>query len=524
MTTSLKCRLAVVAIVLGGCTSQPPPTCSELVGLQMSPVRAGDESASPEYNVQILAAEQLAADDALPAHCKVTGVIGPEINFELLLPQDWNGKFLMGGGGGFVGSVQNQAQDGRGGGPTPLERGYATAGTDTGHQGSGIQAAWALHNEERELNFGHRAVHLTAEVVKGIVQTYYDDDITYSYFFGCSRGGGQGMMESQRYPSDFDGIISGAPAFNWTGIGAGMIRNQQEIYPDPNDLSAPIITEDNRVLLETALLDACDARDGMQDGVIDDPRRCDFDPASLPRCRANMIGAHCVTAAQLKAIETIYYGPSAAGRRLFPGFPFGGEHDGGGWDVWITGRENGFGPGVPSLHYAFGTEMYKYLIFDDPDWDYSTYDFSNFEQSTATAAAFLNATDTDLSPFRAAGGKLLMWHGWSDPALTALATTEYYDAVEAGDPNVRDYFRLFMMPGVLHCGDGPGPDKVDWITALEQWVEEGSAPDRLLATRFGEDQSIERTRPLCSYPQVAAYVGSGSADEAANFSCQNPMQ
>ena len=163
-------------------------------------------------------------------------LIGPEINFELLLPGEWNGKFIMGGGGGFVGSVQNQAQEGLSAGPTPLQRGYATAGTDTGHSGAGLQAEWALNNEERELNFGHRAVHLTADVAKSIIRTFYGDEIDYSYFFGCSRGGGQGMMESQRYPEDFDGIISAAPAFNWTGIGAGMVRNTQLLYPDA-DLS-----------------------------------------------------------------------------------------------------------------------------------------------------------------------------------------------------------------------------------------------------------------------------------------------
>ena len=192
------------------CAATPPPTCGELTSLEISTVPIEGPGA-PAYDVRVVSAEIVEADSVSPAHCKVAGLIGPEINFELLLPAEWNGKFVMGGGGGFVGSVPNQAQEGLSAGPTPLQRGYATAGTDTGHSGTGIQAEWALNHEERELNFGHRAIHLTADVAKTIIETFYGDEIDYSYFFGCSRGGGQGMMESQRYPDDFDGIISAAP-------------------------------------------------------------------------------------------------------------------------------------------------------------------------------------------------------------------------------------------------------------------------------------------------------------------------
>jgi len=503
------------------CAESPPPTCGELTSLEMSPVPIEGPGA-PAYDVRVVSAEIVEADSLSPAHCKVAGLIGAEINFELLLPAEWNGKFLMGGGGGFVGSVQNQAQEGLSAGPTPLQRGYATAGTDTGHSGSGIQAEWALNNEERELNFGHRAVHLTADVAKSIIRTFYGDEIDYSYFFGCSRGGGQGMMESQRHPEDFDGIIAAAPAFNWTGIGAGMVRNTQLLYPDA-DLSAPIVTAANRALLESALLEACDSVDGVDDGVVEDPRRCDFDPADLPRCRGNIPNSNCVTAEQLGAIETVYGGPIVNGARLFQGFPFGGENDRGGWDQWITGGENQFGPGVPSLHYAFGTEMFKYLLFDDPAWDYSAYDFAGFDEESRRAASFLNATDTDLSAFKSRGGKLLMWHGWSDPALTALATVDYYEEAHERDPELTEYFRrLFMLPGVLHCGAGPGPDRVDWLSAIEGWVEEGQAPEQLVATKLGEGGSVERTRPICQYPATAAYEGSGSTDEASSFVCATP--
>ena len=454
-----------------------------------------------------------------PAHCKVAGVIEEEIRFELLLPDDWNGRFVMGGGGGFVGSVQNAAQTSLLHGGTVLERGYATAGTDTGHQGMGTDASWALDNPQRELDFGHRAVHLVAEVSKKIVRRHYGRDVERSYFFGCSRGGGQGMMESQRYPEDFDGIVSGAPAYEWPGIGAGFIQTQQAIYPDPGDLSAPVITTANRALLAREIDAACDTLDGVDDGVVDDPRRCTFDPAKLPRCAGDEGGPECVTEHQLRAIQEVYQGPDVEGKNVHPGFPLGGENDFGGWDTWITGRPNAFGPGQPSLHFAFGTNMFKYIIYDDARWDYAAYDFAGFAKDTARAAEILNADDPDLAPFAAAGGKLILWQGWSDPAITALGTIEYYEDVVAKDPDARGHARLFLMPGVLHCAGGPGPDRVDWLQTIADWVEKGTAPDRVLAAKIDGSGNVVRTRPLCPYPQVAVWDGEGSTDTAESFAC-----
>ena len=479
------------------------PACTQLTSLQLP-------------DVKILSAVEVAAEETLPAHCSVLGVIGKETNFELLLPDDWNGRFAMGGGGGFVGSIQNAVRN------QALERGYATVGTDTGHQGTGIQAGWALDNLERKLNFGYMAVHLTAEVAKAIVREYYETEIDYSYFLGCSRGGGQAMMESQRYPADFDGIVAGAPAYHWSGIGAGFLQTQQAIYPDPNDLSHPVITPENRAFLHEEILRRCDGSDGITDGVMDDPRTCTFSIDDLPLCPDDSPAPVCFTKGQIAAIRSIYEGPQNEAGLIYPGFPTGGENDAGGWDTWITGRENAFGIDVPSLHYAFGTEMYKYLMFDNPDWKYAEYDFSNYAEDTAFGASYLNATKTDLSTFRDLGGKMILWQGWSDAAITALGTIAYYEDVEAEDEAVRDYFRLFLMPGVLHCGGGPGPDQVDFLSAIEDWVENGEAPERLLASKVGENQAIQRTRPLCPYPQRAVYNGSGNTDEAANFTCRTP--
>jgi feruloyl esterase len=507
---------ASVVLALVSCTNVSKPSCSELAAIYLP-------------DIHVLDTGQVSATEELPSHCRVHGVVGSDIQFELLMPDAWNGKFVMGGGGGFVGSIVNQAQDDSyGHGGSPLQRGYATVGTDTGHKGSVIEASWAYQNLERKLNFGYRAVHTTAVAAKSVIHAYYGRPPAYSYFMGCSRGGGQGMMESQLYPTDFDGIVSGAPAFDWNGIAAAFVYGQQKMYPDPDRLDAPVVTAENRALLATGIVEQCDALDGVEDGVLRDPRRCEFDPASLPRCANEIPGPDCFTTAQLQAIRVIYDGPEVGGRQLHPGFPLGGENNAGGWDMWITGGSKVLEVIVegenlpPNAHFAFGTETFKYLMLDDPDWDYASYDFSNFENDTAFGASYLNATDTDLSSFRLAGGKLLMWHGWCDSALSSFATIQYFEAVEVNDPDVRDYYRLFMMPGVLHCAGGPGPDRVDWLGAIEAWVERGEAPDSLYASRLSDDGSVEMTRPLCPYPEVAVYDGTGNTNEAESFRCEVP--
>ena len=474
-------------------------------------------------DMKIVTAELLLADADTPAHCRVAGVIETEIGFELLLPDDWNGRLVVGGGGGFVGSVQNQALEPvyAAVGGSPLARGYATVGTDTGHVGSVITAAWALNNPERRQNFGHRAVHLTSDAAKSVISHYYDEAPQYSYFVGCSRGGGQGMMESQRYPNDFDGIVAGAPAYDWTALTAGMVQTQQAMYPD-GDLSRPVVSPALVALLTRSIDAACDLNDGIDDGVLHDPQSCDFTLDELPRCIGDDPGPDCVTAEQLRALTVIYRGPRNNGASLFAGFPFGGENDAGGWDTWITGSETSRNGPVPSLHFAFGTQFYKYFVFNDPEWDYTTYDFSTWAQDTAAVSKVVDATDTDLRRFDATGGKMIFWTGWSDPAITALGTIDYYDAIAATGSDVSDFARLFLLPGVLHCGGGSGPDAVDWVEAIRAWVEDGQAPERLSAHKLGDDQEVETTRPVCAYPQVAVYDGQGDLNTEDSFACQSP--
>ncbi len=468
---------------------------------------------------RIDAAEAVAANENRPAHCAVTGTIDAEIRFELLLPlpEAWNGRFVMGGGGGFVGSLDNQAMTLYAVPESPLHRGFATVGTDTGHRGLVIDATWALHREDREINFGHRAVHVTAEVAKRIIRLHYGRDIDYSYFLGCSRGGGQAMMESQRYPDDFDGIVAGAPAYDWTGIGAQFIQVQQAMYPDPSNLRSPVVTPEARRLLARAILDACDHLDGVTDGILGDPRACDFRPESLPTCSASTTEG-CLTPAQRRAVGVIYRGAVVGGQVVYPGFPFGGEDDPGGWGAWVAGGSSPL-PGVPNYQFAFGTQLYKYIVFDDADWDYTAYDFSSWREDTRRAAALLNATNTDLSAFDVSGGKLILWTGWSDHALTAHGTIGYFEDVLREDPDADEYLRLFLAPGVLHCSGGPGPDAVDWLGVIQGWVERGEAPARVIASKRGAEGAVEMRRPLCAYPAAARYDGVGDPRREESFVC-----
>lgn len=291
------------------------------------------------------------------------------------------------------------------------------------------------------------------------------------------------------------------------------------MYPDASDLSAPVVTAEVRQILASAILKKCDHLDGLTDGILNDPRDCGFRPEDLPRCIDGDTGGGCVTDAQIRAIQAVYGGAIVRGEQVFPGFPFGGEADAGGWDAWITGASDALGPGTPNLHFAFGTQLYKYLVFDDPEWDYASYDFSSWVTDTRKAAQILNATEADLAPFKVASGKLILWNGWSDAAITALGTIQYYEAVQEQHPDAASFARLFLMPGVGHCGGGPGPDQVEWLTAIQRWVEHGQAPTRLIATKRGANGQIGMRRPLCAYPAKAVYAGVGDAKNEESFEC-----
>jgi len=454
--------------------------------------------------------------------CRVSGVIGTETHFAVLLPDTWNRRFVMGGGGGYVGSVDNNAQN-------SVNAGYATAGTDAGHEGSALSAGWALHNDERQANFGYLAVHLTTEVSKQIIRAYYGSAPVKSYFYGCSNGGREGLVEAQRYPTDFDGIVAMAPAIDFGTFSASFIRNLKAQFPT-GDFSKPVVTGENLALLQSKILDACDARDGVRDGVLDDPPGCDFSLVSIAACPNDMAAPDCLTRAARAAIETIYSPVRANGRTLYPGQPFGNEALANAWPTWITGISpqslTATNNGAPTEQGAFGTEFFKYFVFGDATWDYKRYDLTHAEADIKRADAIVGADNPDLSAFTAHGGKLILAHGWSDPALNALATVDYYKSIKARDPSADAYLRLYLLPGVLHCAGGTGCDVVDWYRVISDWVERGVAPARVTASKLGPAPSpgaarpVARTRPLCPYPQRAAYSGTGSTDEEKNFVCR----
>jgi feruloyl esterase len=437
----------------------------------------------------------------------------------------------MGGGGGFAGVVLNTALA-----FGPLQKGYATVGTDTGHKGHPLDASWALNNLERVVSFGHQAVHRTAVTAKAMVADYYGRDISRSLFFGCSRGGGQALMEAQRYPEDFDGIVAAAPAYNWTGeLGARNTQLNQAMYPNPGDLSAPAIKPAKQRLIGNAVMEQCDAIDGLADGMLSNPLQCDFELESLA-CESELSDT-CLSQAEISAARTIYDGVYINGEPVFPGYPVGAELYPGGWTRWLTGgltvidEVGEFQEGVvvsaaedpapvtPNAHFAFGNGVMKYLVFHDPDWDYSRYSFDTFFSDVAAVSQTLDATDPNLDAFRARGGKLLITNSWGDMALSAYGTIEYYERVIERDPTAIDDVRLMIFPGVEHCSGGPGPYWVDYVDVIDTWIETGETPDQLTAFWLDDQMRPDGSRPICAYPEYLTYNGSGDARDAASFSC-----
>lgn len=466
----------------------------------------------------------------LPAFCRVAGTIQPaadsNIQFEVWMPaSDWNGKFHGAGNGGFAGDI-NYAEM-----ATVIAQGYAAASTDTGHRASFIDATWALGHPEKVIDFGYRAIHETAQKAKAIIGAFYGSGPRHSYFTSCSNGGRQALMEAQHFPDDYDGVIAGAPANFWTHLLASSMWDSQATLADP----ASYIPARKLPAIQAAALAACDRQDGVQDGVIENPPSCRFDPAVL-LCKGPESDS-CLTAAQLTALQKIYRGPrDTKGVQVFPGYSPGGEAEPGGWAVWITGLAP-----QQSLMYRFGTQYFKAMVFADPVWDFRTF---QLDRDTAASdrkmSGALNATDPDLRRFAARGGKLILYHGWSDAAIPAANTVDYYRSVLSlmGAASSGRFIRLFMVPGMEHCGGGAGPDvfgqfgggsgdpRNDTAAALERWVERGIAPERIVATEYKNGavpaSGVVRTRPLCAYPLIAHWKGTGSTDDAGNFACVKP--
>ncbi|MGA2510211.1 MAG: tannase/feruloyl esterase family alpha/beta hydrolase [Candidatus Acidiferrales bacterium] len=441
--------------------------------------------------------------------CRVVAFSAPtndsHISFEVWLPvvARWNGKFEAVGNGGFIGQV------GYGALAAALNRGYAAASTDTGHA-SGNDESWALGHPEKLVDWSYRAVHEMTVDSKLIIEAFYGKPAKLAYWNGCSTGGKQGLTEAQRYPTDFDGIVAGAPANYITHLQAGGVYTSWVRLKDGENAPG-FIPSAKFPVLHKAVLDACDAKDGVIDGIIADPRRCHFDPKTIECPGAD--GPACLTAAQVNTARLIYAGAKYNdGKQIFPGFEPGSEL------LWAP-------PTAGPVTNTIGVGFFRFMVFDNPNWDFTTFDV---DRDTRTAdqklGSIVNAINPDLKAFQQHGGKIIMYHGWADQAIQPENSINYYESVVSamgGQQKTQEFLRLFMVPGMTHCQGGAGPNVFDPLTAVEEWRENNSAPEKIIATH-STSGAIDNTRPLCPYPQAAIYKGSGNTTDAANFVCGNP--
>jgi len=522
--------------------------------------RAAAQSTASARDVDAAQCARLALDNRLtitramlvdaagdtPRHCYVRGAIGGNVvwHAQLPLPSAWNGRFLMAGDGGKDGDLDYSN--------ARLAEGFAVANSNTGHDvGAEPGASFGFNDRDAEIDFGYRAVHTTVNAAKTLIARYYGRPADYAYFEGCSTGGRQGLMEAQRFPHDFDGIIAGAPVNHYQELNAGHTWLLQRTFLDgyagnlAHDTDGDGLPDDLTKLdiLADAVLARCDGDDGIRDGVIDDPPSCDFEPRrdlSDDMCPAGDDSADCLTERELGTIEDFYAGPyDSAGTSVLKGRAFGSEP---GWTAYIPHEGNGMYPA--QLNNAY--DHTAYLFYDEdpgvavprandvsytpdrdavlPEWAWWEFDIDDVTAGRAdTMRAITNATDPDLSRFLLEhGGKLVLWHGWADAGAPPEPTLDYYDAVVdttfGGDGDAaREHARLLMFPGMGHCGGGPGPNDWDPLAPLVDWVERGIAPAHVVA-RHSTNGEVDNERRVCAYPEIAVYSGpAGGADNAANW-------
>jgi feruloyl esterase len=430
----------------------------------------------------------------LGSFCRVALTLKPapqsDIKTEVWLPSTgWNGKLQVVGNGGFAGTISYAAM------ANALGAGYAAASTDTGHTGPSPNT---FANDDVLVDFAHRAIHETTVAAKVAVNGFFGNGPRLSYFNGCSTGGRQAVTASQRYPEDFDGIVAGAPASHTSTQAFGQIWFYQALADPASALSREKLT-----LLHNAVLEACDQRDGARDGVLENPLSCKFDPQVLA-CKQGSDAASCLTAAQVEGVRRIYAGPSnpRTGQHVFAGLERGSEL---GWNPVPVG---------------YAVDYFKYVVFKDANWDPKTLNYdSHVEQASKGANLVFDATDPDISRFTKRGGKLIMYQGWAEPGIPPANLVKYFDQIQQKTSGAKDSVRVFMVPGMGHCGGGNGTSTFDMVAALDAWRDGGKAPVQITASRV-RDGKVDRTRPLCAWPTVARYKGSGSLDVAENFVCR----
>ena len=544
MQNQVRNNVALLAGILSfGLTVWASPTRSAAIDCSRSAI----QSVAPSNTTIISATPQ---SDPVP-YCDVLGYVtttnpGPnQVNFELGLPADWNGRFLFVGNGGFGGSLEYPSVflDNLTLAPllTEVSAGFATAITDTGHQGTRdlpfLDGSWALNDPAKQDDWLFRAVHVVAVADETITAAFYDAE-PHSYFAGCSDGGREGLIEAEKYPADFNGIIAGDPDLGDAFIGFNW--NEEHITSSQESFIPP----DKMALVGRAVLNSCDAADGVLDRLIQDPRKCNFAPDNL-RCQ-NGNQSNCLTDDQVATLKSVYKGAFRQDQQVYPGFtksdPVGapdiivGED---GWPLWISAFQapNAFGtsepwmdPETPPWQFIFQDQFLKFFVFSDPNYNSLSFDINSNDLAKARTLIHRGgaaATNPDLSAFRERGGKLIVYHGWSDPALTPLETVDYYNSVAqttGGYDDAQEFARLFTAPGMRHCiGTGPGPNIFDPLTPLIDWVENSSPPDRIVAAHYKDNDPstgvVTRTMPLCPYPQTARFTG-GNVKSAVNWVCR----
>jgi feruloyl esterase len=480
--------------------------CSDLAAFKLPNVAITVASVINQSEFAKIGLQVTSSTESLPAFCRVAATLTPakdsSIKIEVWMPvANWNGRLQGVGNGGFAGSISYAGMI------EAIVAGYATASTDTGHTGSVLSANWALNNRQSVIDYGYRAVHEMTVAAKAIVSLYYDKPAHHAYWNGCSQGGGQGLAEAQRYPRDYDGIVAGAPNNNMTSVRISGVWTQHAIHNDPTTF----IANKKLAALNQAVVDACDEIDGVIDGVIDDPRRCTYDLARL-RCSGPETDS-CFTVPQIMGIQKIYGGAHGrhTGELIYPGFMFGSELL---WAGQISGDE------VPprNQHHLKQNDFFKYIVFNDENWDWRKFDFRTDPDIVEKAVGkIVNNNIPDLTAFKKRDGKLLQYHGWYDPAISALDSIRYFEDVKANTKNANSFHRLFVVPGMGHCGGGPGISGFDKMDVIVQWVEHGKAPTQIVATKTVDETT--KSRLLCPYPQTAKHNGTGNIDDAKSYRC-----
>ena len=518
MLNHLFAAVAVLGFVSAAHAQAPSDTsqqCAALAGTDFSRVM--------DAPTQITSSKTVAATTDLPAFCQVQGYVAPAVGFELRMPMsDWNGKFFKVGCGGFCGAVFTAACN------APLKKGYACIASDMGHKSTALDAKWGYNNTQTEIDFGYRATHVSAVAGKAITQQFYSKAPTRSYYAGCSTGGRQGLVEAQRFPYDFDGIIAGAPVINETGAGMQLLWN---VVVNRDKSGKQILGADKAKMVNAAVVAKCDMHDNVKDGIIGDPRRCGFDPVAL-QCKGGE-SADCLTPEQVGVVRKIYEGPkNSAGVALYTGGALRGSELN--WIDNYISRD-----GAESTYWKFMGDLFRYIGFmpdPGPDWQPSQFDFDRDYQRLGMMETMYSGSNPDLRKFKANGGKIISYQGWADQSVVPLNVIDYYELTErtmGGRAATQDFFRLFMVPGMNHCRGGVGADAIDYLGHLEAWVEQGRAPDMVLATRLKDEAAakylptgysfplaaseVEFTRPVYPYPAAYRYNGSSDAKDAASF-------